>query len=446
MRSEVLFVSVFIFCCKVVQRGEVMNVEVSAIGAIIGLIVAIILILRQVPPVYALMLGALLGGLIGGVGVSETVKQMIGGAADIMPSVLRILGAGVLAGILIESGAAAKLASSIVGLFGEKRALLALTIATMILTAVGVFVDVAVITVSPIALLIASKTKISRLSILLAMVGGGKAGNVMSPNPNTIALSDAFRSSLIDIMLAGVVPGIIGMFATYFIAKMLVNKGSKIQSEELDDNNNKRLPSLVNSLIGPLVAIILLTLRPLFGIDIDPIIALPLGGLIGVIFMGKVRYTVSYLKIGLDKMAPVAILLIGTGTIAGIIQNSSIDKLLIHSLESIGLPSLALAPFSGILMSAATASTTAGATVASNVFAPTLLQTNVSAIGSAAMINSGSTVLDHMPHGSFFHATAGSVNMNVKERMKLIPYESLVGLIIVIISTIIYGFIPLFFN
>src|SRR5699024_3500360 len=151
-------------------------------------------------------------------------------------------------------------------------------------------------------------------------------------------------------------------------------------------------------------------------------------------------------KIGLDKMAPVAILLVGTGTIAGIIQNSSIDKLLIHSLESIGLPSLALAPFSGILMSAATASTTAGATVASNVFAPTLLQTNVSAIGSAAMINSGSTVLDHMPHGSFFHATAGSVNMNVKERMKLIPYESLVGLIIVIISTIIYGIIPLFFN
>ncbi|MGI2254244.1 hypothetical protein [Staphylococcus cohnii] len=38
-----------------------MNVEVSAIGAIIGLIVAIILILRQVPPVYALILGALLG-------------------------------------------------------------------------------------------------------------------------------------------------------------------------------------------------------------------------------------------------------------------------------------------------------------------------------------------------------------------------------------------------
>src|SRR5699024_2493293 len=209
---------------------------------------------------YALMLGALLGGLIGGVGVSETVMQMIGGAADIMPSVLRILGAGVLAGILIEYGAAAQLASSIVGLFGEKRALLALTIATMILTAVGVFVDVAVITVSPIALLIASKTKISRLSILLAMVGGGKAGNVMSPNPNTIALSDAFHSSLIDIMLAGVIPGIIGMFATYFIAKMLVNKGSKIQNEELDDNNNKRLPSLVNSLIVPLVSIILLTL------------------------------------------------------------------------------------------------------------------------------------------------------------------------------------------
>lgn len=62
----------------------------------------------------------MLGALLGGVGVSETVKQMMGGAADIMPSVLRILGAGVLAGILIESGAAAKLASSIIRLLEKK--------------------------------------------------------------------------------------------------------------------------------------------------------------------------------------------------------------------------------------------------------------------------------------------------------------------------------------
>jgi GntP family gluconate:H+ symporter len=45
------------------------------------------------------------------------------------------------------------------------------------------------------------------------------------------------------------------------------------------------------------------------------------------------------------------------------------------------------------------------------------------------MIHAGSTVIDSLPHGSFFHATGGSVFMGVKERLKLIPYEAAVGLV-----------------
>jgi GntP family gluconate:H+ symporter len=43
------------------------------------------------------------------------------------------------------------------------------------------------------------------------------------------------------------------------------------------------------------------------------------------------------------------------------------------------------------------------------------------------MINSGATVLDHLPHGSFFHATAGAVGMQQRERLRLIGYETLIG-------------------
>ena len=42
-----------------------MTVSVSALGAIVALVVAIGLILRKVPPVYGMMAGALIGGLIG---------------------------------------------------------------------------------------------------------------------------------------------------------------------------------------------------------------------------------------------------------------------------------------------------------------------------------------------------------------------------------------------
>ena len=92
-------------------------------------------------------------------------------------------------------------------------------------------------------------------------------------------------------------------------------------------------------------------------------------------------------------------------------------------------------------MSAATASTTSGTAVATSVFGPTIVGLGVTPLATAAMIHVGATVLDHLPHGSFFHATGGSVSMDMKERLKLIPYESLVGLTMTIVSTIIFGFI-----
>ena len=80
----------------------------------------------------------------------------------------------------------------------------------------------------------------------------------------------------------------------------------------------------------------------------------------------------------------------------------------------------------------------AGATIASQTFSGTLVASGVSAIDAGAMIHAGATVVDSLPHGSFFHATGGSVNMQIKERMKLIPYEALVGLTSTVVSSIIY--------
>lgn len=419
-------------------------IEVSTLGALAALIVAIALILKKVPPAYGMIIGALVGGVIGGVSLTDTVALMIGGAQGIVTAVLRILAAGVLAGVLIESGAATSIAETIVKKVGETRALLALALATMILTSVGVFVDVAVITVSPIALAIARRADISKTAILLAMVGGGKAGNVMSPNPNAIAASEAFNVPLTSVMAAGIIPGLCGMLLAYFIAKRLIHKGSKVAENEVVAVDHSKLPNFAASIVAPLVAIALLSLRPIAGINIDPLIALPLGGLLGALAMGRFKESNRFAISGLNRMAPVAIMLMGTGTLAGIIANSGLKDGLIEILTTSGLPSYLLAPISGAMMSLATASTTAGAAVASNVFSSTILELGVPALAGAAMIHSGATVLDHMPHGSFFHATGGAVHMDIRERLKLIPYESAVGLMIAFVSVMMFGVFGLF--
>ena len=414
--------------------------QVTALGAIVGLFLSIVLIIRKVHPAYGLILGAIVGGLVGGAGLAGTVTLMIGGAKGIMPAILRILTAGVLAGVLIESGAAAKIAESIVDKLGESNSLIALALATLVLTAVGVFVDVSVITVAPIALAIAKRANLTKTSILIAMIGGGKAGNIMSPNPNAIAASDAFKIPLTSVMGAGIIPAIVGVVVTCIVSKKLSNKGSYVKDHEIEENTEEK-PSFLGAIVGPLVAIILLALRPICNISVDPLIALPVGGVIGALCMGKIKNINKYASSGLAKMSGVAILLLGTGTIAGIISNSALKDVIIHGISSLGLPAFLLAPIAGILMGGATASTTSGTAVASQVFGDTILQLGIKPLAGAAMIHSGATVLDHLPHGSFFHSTGGSVYMDMKERLKLIPYESLIGLTMTIISTIIFGII-----
>ena len=190
-------------------------------GALIGLVVAIVLIVCKTVPAYALIAGALVGGIAGGGGLDDTVKAMMSGTQAMMPSVLRILASGVLVGALVKTGSAAKIADVIVSRLGERFALAAVALATMAVCAVGVFIDISVITVAPVALAVGARAKLPVPALLLAMIGGGKAGNIISPNPNTIAAADAFKVELTELIAANLIPALFAFAAAVLLSTYL---------------------------------------------------------------------------------------------------------------------------------------------------------------------------------------------------------------------------------
>ena len=372
----------------------------SSLAAIIGLALAIVLIIKKISPVYSLMIGALAGGFLGCGSLVGTVSEMFEGVKSITPAILRILAAGVLSGALIRSRAAESIAESIVRRLGPRFVFLSLALATMILCAVGVFVDVAVITVAPVALALASRLGLSRGKVLLALIGGGKCGNIMSPNPNTIIAAENYGAPLSSVMAAGIIPALIGLLVTVYIIVPLLPSGKAraagiaaskgtAGSEGMAGSEGtagsegaagEKLPSFLASIAGPLFTIALLSLRPLFGIVIDPMIALPLGGIVTLAATRSLNITSESIEYGLSKMAPVALLLIGTGTIAGVISASDMKDVVISWLTGWNVSGMFMAPLSSILMSAATASTTAGATIASASFSDAILETGLAGL------------------------------------------------------------------
>lgn len=422
-------------------------------AALVGLAVAIILILKKLNPVYSLMLGAILGCLLGGAGLSQTINVLIQGSQSVMGTVLRVIAAGMLAGVMMESGAADVIAKTIVNKLGDQLALFSLALATMVITGVGVFIPVAVLIVAPIALEVGQRMHISKLALLVALSGGGKAGNIISPNPNSIAAAKGFGVNLSQIMIADFIPSVVGLIVAVVVASFLKHRGSAVLDTDIANltkpKQSTELPSLATALVTPVLAIVLLLLNPLSSLlhihgltnlNLDATYVLPFAAVVGTLAMRKGRQLKAYAQSGIARMTDVVMILIGAGMIGALITTSSLPNKIIELIKISHVSGIFLAPLAGILMAAATASTSTGVILATGSFSKAILGFGVSPLGAAAMVHTGATVIDHLPHGNYFHVTANAMHMEIKERSRSIIYETLVGLSMTIVATVMYGF------
>lgn len=427
--------------------------DISWFGALAGLALAIILILYKLAPTYALILGAIVGGFIGGADFSEVIKILISGTQSVQGTVIRIIAAGVFAGVMMESGSAGTIAKFIVDKLGGTKAMLSLALATMVITAVGVFIPVAVLIVAPIALSVGHKMGYSKIALLVALSGGGKAGNIISPNPNTIAAAGGFDLDVNRVMIGGLVPALFGLAVAVIIASLIKYKGTKVtdlEAAELEKSNITNLPPLSKALVAPVIAIILLMISPvgsIIGVDfladlkIDSLFILPFAGVVGSLALGKSKEIVNYCTAGLNRMTPTILIIIGAGAIGGLITASTLPAEVVALVESSGISGVFLAPIAGMLMAAATASTSTGVILATGSFSTAILNTGVAPLSAAVMTHAGATVIDHLPHGTYFHVTRNAMGISMKDRMKVVMYESMVGITMTIVAVVLYGFI-----
>jgi GntP family gluconate:H+ symporter len=428
------------------------DVTVGWWAALIGLALAIILILVKLNTTYALLLGAIIGCLIGGANLLQTVDIIVKGSQSVMGTVIRVLAAGVLAGVMMESGAADRIAKTIVSKFGEGLAIFSLAFATMIICAVGVFIPVAVLIVAPIAIEVGSRMKVSKLALLIALSGGGKAGNIISPNPNTIAVASGFDIQPSQVMIGSFIPAICGLVVAVLLATLAQHRGTAISTADLEGvTSNKKsdeeLPSIVSSLVAPITAVILLMLNPVGSLlhigflekfQIDAMYILPIASIIGLFAMKQGKHILEYTKAGMQRMIDVVLILIGAGALGGLITSSDLPQQIVNLITNIGISGSFLAPIAGILMGAAAASTSTAVILGSSSFSSAILDFGTSPVAAAVTMQAGATVIDGLPHGNYFHVTGKALNMTLTERMKVVPYEALVGLTMTIVASLMY--------
>jgi GntP family gluconate:H+ symporter len=420
-------------------------------AAIIGLAIAIVLIVKKFNPTYSLFIGAAVGCIIGGESLANTVTVLVNGTSSIMGTAIRVLAAGFLAGVMMESGAAESIAHAIVTKLGERMALFSLALSTMIICAVGVFIPVAVLIVAPIALSVGKQTGITKLALLVALSGGGKAGNIMSPNPNTVSAAGGFNVPLSSVMLASIIPAVFGLGMATLMAMLANHHGSEVLDSDTEGYDaNKQLMPLGRALIAPVLAIVLLMLSPigqlihftwLANLNLDAMYVLPVASIIATIAMGHWRNIIKYCTAGLGRVTDTVLILIGAGALAGLITASDLAKQIQWLISSSGVSGTLLAPIVAILMGLAVGSTSTAVILTTGSFGTAILATGTTPLAAAVMTNAGGTVIDAVPQGNYFQITAQSMHMSIGERAKVMPYEIAVGLTTTIIATVLFGFL-----
>ena len=408
----------------------------TGIGLIIVFVLAIVLMIvaiskYKVHPFLSIMGVALIFGLIAGIPLYKYTAAdgtAVSGIADVIgagfsgtfSSIGIVIIFGALVGTLLEkTGAALKMADSVVKLVGKKHPELAIQLMGWIVS-IPVFCDSGFVILNPIRKALVKRTGASSVAMTVALSMGLYISHCfIPPTPGPIAAAGALgvENSLLLVIGLGALCSIPGLIASYFFAKFI---GKKVKStEDLENEENVKtyeqlvaeygqLPSGWLAFAPIVVPILLMGLASAFAmakISIPflaflgtPIIALAVGAIIAIISLfvaGKGKDFYELTNETLKTVGPILFITAAGGVLGKVIASSDIVNFIKSNalvLQTIGL----FFPFllAAILKSAQGSSTVAITTTAGIVApllpmlglaSPALASLTVIAIGAGAM-------------------------------------------------------------
>lgn len=168
--------------------------------------------------VLALLIVSILVGILNGLSLSDVVASVKTGFGSTLGSLAIIIGMGAVLGkLMVDSGAAQRVASTLLNKFGVKKVEWAILIVGTIF-GIAVFYEVAFIILAPLVISIAVEAKIPYLRLGITMVAAATtAHSIFPPQPGPTALVEAYGADMGLVYIFGVVVAVPAMIAAGII-------------------------------------------------------------------------------------------------------------------------------------------------------------------------------------------------------------------------------------
>jgi len=399
-----------------------------ALGAVLLLIA---LIARfKLHPLIALT-GVSLGmGAVAGMAPADIVTAFEAGVGSALGFIAIVVGIGTMLGkVMAESGAAARIATTLMGWFGERRVHWALMFVAFIL-GIPVFFQVGFVLLIPLVFTIARRTGLSLIKIGIPLVAGlSVVHGMLPPHPAAMLAVGTFKADIGRTILFGLIVGLptaalAGPIYGAWISRRIVLRSENalaVQLSEREGDGSAPLPGFAISLFTVLVPVILMLLATAgdallpVGSDLqttlrfvgNPIVALLLALLFSFWSLARVRRfsREEVLKFCNDCLAPTATILLVIGAGAGfnqVLVASGVGKAVADVARVSHASPIVLAWVVAALIRVATGSATVAMTTASGIVAPLAASLGTRAELLVLATGAGSLVLSHVNDAGFW--------------------------------------------
>ena len=183
------------------------------IAALVGIIVLLVLIIKfKLHPVLSMMISAIIIGAGAGMPrtmISDTVEKGVG---KTLQGIALLVGLGsMFGGILEVSGGAQRIAETLIGKFGQKKAGWALGLTGLVI-GTTVFFEAGVVILIPLAFGLAKKKKKSTLTYVLPLLAGLATGFAfVPPSAGSVLVANMLGVNLGVMIAVGVPVGVIAV-------------------------------------------------------------------------------------------------------------------------------------------------------------------------------------------------------------------------------------------
>src|SRR5881396_2015755 len=409
--------------------------------AVLALIVLIAVF--KLHPFVALVVVSLGLGAAAGMPLSTAVKAFQDGVGGVLGFVAVVVALGTMLGkMMAESGGAARIATTLIALFGERRVHWAIMVVAF-LVGIPVFFQVGFMLLIPLVFTIARRSGLSLVKIGIPLVAGlSVVHGMVPPHPAAMLAVQAYRADIGRTIAYAILVGLPTaalagpIFATWITPRIQLPAENPMATQ-LSGDTSREMPSFGLTLFTVLLPVILMLAASVADVALDttsairatidfvgsPIVALLIALLFSFWSLGyKQHFTRDQiLKFANDCLGPTATILLVIGAGGGfnrVLLESGVGKAVADLALGSHASPLVLAWTVAALIRVATGSATVAMTTSAGIVA--LIAAAIPGSNAELLVlatGAGSLVLSHVNDAGFW-LIKEFFNMTVPQTLK----------------------------